>query len=39
MDRLLELFRDVDDFCQIFVSVWQQQLLHVVKSNYNGSEG
>lgn len=27
MESLLELFCDVDDFCQIFVPVWQKQLL------------
>ena len=27
MDNLLELFCDVDDFCQSFVPVWQKQLL------------
>lgn len=27
MDSLLELFCDVDDFCQTFVPVWQKQLL------------
>ena len=27
MDSLLELFCDVDDFCQSFVPVWQKQML------------
>jgi transposase len=27
MDSLLELFCNVDDFCQIFVPIWQKQLL------------
>src|SRR6266542_4732746 len=27
MDSLLELFCDVDDFCQTFVPIWQKQLL------------
>lgn len=27
MDSLLELFCDVDDFCQVFVPGWQKQLL------------
>jgi len=27
MDSLLELFCDVDDFCQTFVPVWKQQML------------
>jgi hypothetical protein len=27
MNSLLELFCDVDDFCQIFVPVWQKQLV------------
>ena len=27
MDSLLELFCDVDDFCQAFLPVWQKQLL------------
>ena len=27
MDSLLELFCDVDDFCQIFLPVWRKQLL------------
>ncbi len=26
-DSLLELFCDVDDFCQSFVPAWQQQML------------
>lgn len=27
MNSLLELFCDVDDFCQIFVPVWQKQMV------------
>lgn len=27
MDSLLELFCDVDDFCQVFLPLWSQQLL------------
>jgi len=27
MDSLLELFCDVDDFCQDFLPVWRKQLL------------
>jgi hypothetical protein len=27
MDSLLELFCDVDDFCQIFLPIWRKQLL------------
>lgn len=27
MDSLLELFCDVDDFCQAFLPAWQKQLL------------
>ena len=27
MNSLLELFCDVDDFCQVFVPVWRKQLL------------
>lgn len=27
MDSLLELFCDVDDFCQTFAPVWRKQLL------------
>ena len=27
MDNLLELFCDVDDFCQSFEPVWQKQML------------
>jgi len=27
MDSLLELFCDVDDFCQIFMPMWRKQLL------------
>ena len=27
MDSLLELFCDVDDFCQIFLPMWRKQLL------------
>lgn len=27
MDGLIELFCDVDDFCQAFLPVWQKQLL------------
>ncbi len=27
MNSLHDLFCDVDDFCQIFVPVWQKQLL------------
>ena len=27
MDNLLELFCDVDDFCQDFLAVWRKQLV------------
>lgn len=27
MNKLLELFCDVDDFCSVFIPQWQQQLL------------
>ena len=27
MDSLLELFRDVDDFCPAFLPKWQKQLV------------
>ena len=27
MNKLLELFCDVDDFCSVFIPLWQQQLI------------
>ncbi|AFI83281.1 hypothetical protein Q7A_430 [Methylophaga nitratireducenticrescens] len=27
MDKLVEIFCEVDDFCQKFIPVWQQELL------------
>ena len=27
MDKLIETFCDIDDFCQMFISQWQQQLI------------
>ncbi|MFL0838461.1 hypothetical protein ACJO1V_17990 [Vibrio parahaemolyticus] len=27
MDKLIETFCDVDDFCQLFIEQWQQQLI------------
>lgn len=27
MDSLLELFCDVDDFCQVFIPVWNRHLM------------
>ena len=29
MDKLIETFCDVDDFCQLFIEQWQQQLIEI----------
>ena len=44
MDKLIELFCDVDDFCKLFIPQWQKQLLEnktktqLRKSNFSHSE-
>ncbi|GAC27319.1 hypothetical protein GPAL_0439 [Glaciecola pallidula DSM 14239 = ACAM 615] len=35
MNKLVELYCDVDDFCKIFIPQWQQQLLQDGTQNVN----
>ncbi|ELV8625850.1 hypothetical protein QNF03_002511 [Vibrio cidicii] len=33
MDKLIETFCDVDDFCQLFIEQWQQQLVQIIRDS------